>query len=121
RVTCANLLLFITALGSPLTISVSQGHKHEHGEPREADVIKSTGSGNWSSPEVWSTGAVPQANSKVLIQRGHSIRYDIESSEVIRGIQISGELNFAADRNTRLEVGLVRVEDLDDYSEDGFD
>ena len=121
----ASLLLFITALNSPLTLSISNAHEyaheHEHGEPSEADVIKSTGSGNWSSPDVWSTGAVPQAQSKVLIQRGHSIRYDIESSEVIRGIQISGELLFARDRNTRLEVGLLRVEDLDHYSEDGFD
>jgi hypothetical protein len=40
---------------------------------------------------------------------------------VIRGITVSGTLAFDPDKDTRLEVGLLKVQRGDEYSEDGFD
>lgn len=84
-------------------------------------VLKSLRSGPWSSPETWSAGRVPKGGDRVLIQRDHDVLYDVSSTEVIRGVQVSGRLKFAQDRDTRLDVGLIRIEELDDYSEFGFD
>lgn len=91
---------------------------HEHAEHQ---VIRSAQNGPWSSPETWQGGKVPGAGAQVLIQRDHQIVYDLNSKEVIRGIQISGKLKFASDRDTRLDTGLIRIEDLDHYCESGFD
>ncbi len=106
-----------------LLLSSGETNAHEAGKhaAEDSQVIKSAKSGDWSSTETWTDGKVPTTHSQVLIQRGHVVRYDVESSDVIRGIQISGELRFAEDRNTRLDVGIIRIENLDDYCEDGFD
>ncbi|MFO0864875.1 MAG: hypothetical protein U0744_09525 [Gemmataceae bacterium] len=41
--------------------------------------------------------------------------------EVIRLVQIAGTLDFARDRNTRLEAGLINVIADEEPSEEGFD
>src|SRR5262249_8244054 len=51
----------------------------------------------------------------------HTVVYDIKSDAVIRSIHVAGTLSFARDRDTRLDVGLIKVQPGDDASEDGFD
>src|SRR5690606_36317199 len=43
------------------------------------------------------------------------------SDDVIRAINIAGTLRFATDRDTRLTVGLIKIQPGDAYSEEGFD
>ena len=61
------------------------------------------------------------AGSKVLIKAGHAVTYDGKSVDVIRGITVAGTLAFATDKDTEVNVGLIRIEDRENYSEDGFE
>lgn len=87
----------------------------------QAPIIRSAKSGDWSAPATWDSGKVPAAGSRVLIRSGHAVRYDVVSAEVIRVVQVAGTLTFAHDRDTRLDVGLLRVQTGDRPSEQGFD
>src|SRR5262245_50748892 len=73
-------------------------------------VIRSASSGPWSAATTWEAGRVPGAGDRVLIRAGHRVVYDVESAHAIRVLQIAGTLSFATDRDTRLDVGLVRIE-----------
>lgn len=84
-------------------------------------VIKSAKSGPWSAAATWEGGAVPGAGARVLIREGHAVAYDVKSDAVIRGISVSGSLAFATDKDTLLNVGLIKIQPGDFYSEDGFD
>ncbi|MBA4064289.1 MAG: hypothetical protein C0501_11370 [Isosphaera sp.] len=84
-------------------------------------VIHSAKSGAWSEPATWAGGKVPSDGSRVLIRSGHAVTYDVKSDAVVRGLNVSGSLVFATDRDTVLNVGLVKVQAGDEYSEDGFD
>ena len=84
-------------------------------------VICSSGSGQWSAASTWEGGLVPVAGSRVLIRSGHRVVYDIDSDQAIRGITVAGELSFATDKDTRLDVGLINIQAIDEYSESGFD
>ena len=64
---------------------------------------------------------MPVAGSRVLIRSGHRVVYDIDSDQAIRGITVAGELSFATDKDTRLDVGLINIQAIDEYSESGFD
>lgn len=93
---------------------------HEgHGSLDGVEVTRQ--SGPWSAAETWKSGKVPGEGAKVLIRSGHEVVYDVESDAVIRGINVAGKLRFARDRNTRLCVGLIKIQTGDAYSEDGFD
>ena len=91
-----------------------------HFSAQAADV-RSKQSGPWSAKETWDTGSVPLKGDRVIIRPGHTVAYDVDSQEVIRLVQIAGTLDFARDRNTRLEVGLVTVIASEEPTEDGFD
>jgi hypothetical protein len=86
-------------------------------------VIQTAGSGNWSAGATWAGGKVPGSNVKVLIRQGHTVTYDIEAGDetIIRSLHIGGTLNFSPDKNTRLNVGLIKVQAGEDTSEEGFD
>jgi uncharacterized protein (TIGR03067 family) len=56
----------------------------------------------------------------VQVRTGHTVLYDLGSGPVIRSIHVAGTLTFARDRDTRLEVGLLKIQPGDDASEDGF-
>jgi hypothetical protein len=58
---------------------------------------------------------------RVQIRKGHKVVYDTTSAPPIRSIHVAGTLTFAPDRDTRLEVGLIKIQPGDDASEDGFD
>jgi hypothetical protein len=64
---------------------------------------------------------VPAAGARVLIRRGQRVVYDLKSTQVVRAINVAGTLSFATDRDTLLVVGLLKVQDTEEYSEEGFD
>lgn len=102
------------------------GHAaHQHGKPaakpNEAPLLRSVASGAWSEKTTWDLGRAPQKGDRVLIRPGHVVTYDVDSRDVIRLVQIAGTLEFARDRDTRLEVGLITVVASEEVTEDGFD
>jgi hypothetical protein len=86
-----------------------------------ADVIRSVKSGNWSAGDTWSGGKVPAAGARVHVLAGHSVTYDVASPEIIRAVNIAGKLSFSREKNTLLNVGLIKIEASESFSEDGFD
>ncbi len=84
-------------------------------------VIKSVKSGPWSAAATWEGNAVPGAGARVLVRTGHAVTYDVKSDAVIRGINVAGTLAFATDKDTVLNVGLLKIQPGEAYSEDGFD
>ncbi len=87
----------------------------------EPSVLKSVQSGSWSAAATWDLARVPRQGDIVLVHSGHEVLYDVVSEEVIRSIHVSGTLRFSLECNTRLEVGLLRVEAGDQILEQGFD
>src|SRR5688572_18370908 len=85
------------------------------------EVIKSKQSGPWSAAATWEGGNVPAAGARVLILGAHTVTYDVKSDDVIRAINIAGTLTFARDRDTLLNTGLIKIEAIDAFSENGFD
>jgi hypothetical protein len=85
------------------------------------DVVRSARNGAWSAPATWETGKVPTAGAKVQIRSGHAVTYDLKSEQVIRSLHIAGTLTFARDKDTRLDVGLIRIQPGDSTAEEGFD
>jgi len=84
-------------------------------------LIRSAQSGPWSAPQTWGGGIVPGAGAKVQVRPGHTVTYDVSSDQAIRSIHVAGTLRFAPDRDTRLDVGLIKIQAGDDISENGFD
>ena len=84
-------------------------------------VTRSAKSGRWSEAATWDSGKVPPAGARVLIMSGHTVTYDVKSDDVIRAINVAGTLAFAKDRDTLLNTGLIKIEAIDAFSENGFD
>jgi hypothetical protein len=84
-------------------------------------LIRSAGSGPWSKPATWEGERVPGLGDKVQIRAGHMVTYDTSSDRPIRSIHVAGTLRFDPDRDTRLDVGLIKIQAGDDASENGFD
>ncbi|HVS36449.1 MAG TPA: G8 domain-containing protein, partial [Gemmataceae bacterium] len=84
-------------------------------------VVRTAHSGPWSAADTWEGGRLPQAGARVLIRTGHVVVYDRDSDEAVRSVHIAGTLTFAPDRDTRLDVGLIRIQAGEDVSEEGFD
>jgi len=84
-------------------------------------IIRSAHSGSWSDGGTWEGGKTPGSGARVLVRAGHRVVYDVASDTPIRGINVAGTLTFAPDRDTRLCVGLLKIQDADEYSEEGFD
>lgn len=77
---------------------------------QSANDIRSTRTGRWSDASVWKPAHVPRAGDRVLISPGTRITYDVESQAVIRSIRVTGRLEFARDRSTLLNVGILRIQ-----------
>jgi uncharacterized protein (TIGR03067 family) len=88
--------------------------------PTAPALIRSARSGPWSSPDTWEGKQVPGTGARVQVRAGHTVIYDANSDRVIRFIHVAGTLSFAHDRDTRLDVGLIKIQAGDDASEDGF-
>ena len=89
------------------------------GEPVKFDAV-SVKSGPWSEAATWG-GKLPQAGARVQVRAGDVVTYDIESPDALRMVHVAGILTFSRERNTSLEVGLLRVTPGAACSEDGFD
>ncbi len=87
----------------------------------QADLIRSAKSGPWSDPATWTGGRVPGAGAKVQVRPGHTVTYDVDSDQAIRTVHVGGTLAFARDRDTRLDVGLLKIQPGEECSEDGFE
>src|SRR6185503_14767472 len=85
------------------------------------DAVRSAKSGAWSNPETWEGGALPAAGARVLVRVGHTVLYDVVSGQAIRSVHVAGTLSFARDKDTQLDVGLIRIQQGEDVHEDGFD
>jgi len=105
----------------PVTLALLTALSTTAARAAEADVIRSAKSGAWSAADTWEGGHVPGAGAKVQVRKGHRLVYDVQSDVAIRTLHVAGTLTFAADRDTRLDVGLVKIQAGDDASENGFD
>ncbi|WP_435010241.1 G8 domain-containing protein [Tundrisphaera lichenicola] len=84
-------------------------------------LIRSRQSGPWSAGSTWERGVTPGSGDRVQVREGHEVLYDENSERVIRSIHVAGTLRFATDLDTRLDVGLIKIQNGDDASENGFD
>jgi G8 domain len=87
----------------------------------KAPLVRSAKGGAWSDAATWAGGAVPAAGERVQVRAGHVVTYDVNSDRLIRSIHVAGVLRFKADQDTRLRVGLIKIQPGDDPSEEGFD
>src|SRR5262245_18854697 len=85
-----------------------------------APILRTAKSGAWSAPATWEGGKIPSGNVRVLIREGHQVVYDLQATQPVRSLTISGVLSFAHDRDTRLDVGLVKIQPGEDCTEEGF-
>ncbi|MFT5522575.1 MAG: hypothetical protein ACI9HK_000519, partial [Pirellulaceae bacterium] len=116
-----------TALAAVISFStfaalLPAADKHEHANHKEhvQFSIKSVGSGDWSNPKTWEPNRVPKTGDRVIVSRHTRVRYDVSNKFVIRLVQVVGTLHFARDRDTELNVGLLKVQSSQHCSESGF-
>jgi hypothetical protein len=86
-----------------------------------AALVRSAQSGRWSEPGTWEGGRLPRGGDRVQVRAGHVLVFDIETTEPIRSIHVAGTLRFDPERDTRLDVGLIKIQAGDDPGESGFD
>ncbi len=84
-------------------------------------LIRTVKSGPWSDTATWEGGKLPAAGERVQVRTPHRVVYDVKSDAVIRSIHVAGTLTFASDRDTQLDVGLIKSQPGNDPSEEGFD
>lgn len=84
-------------------------------------LVRSAKSGPWSVGTTWDGGKIPATGDRVQIRTGHVVTYDVAADAVIRSIHVAGTLTFARDKDTVLNVGLIKIQPGDDASENGFD
>jgi G8 domain len=87
----------------------------------QVPLLRSAANGRWSEAATWEGGRVPGSGARVQIRTGHVVTFDIKTDRAIRSIHVAGTLRFDPDRDTRLDVGLIKIQAGDDASESGFD
>lgn len=123
----SSLIHMRSSLSSPRVFALVVGALFAACLPTRADTApglkfdaRSVRSGAWSDAATWEPAQVPADQARVLVSAGTRVLYDVESDRVIRLLQVAGELRFARDRNTTLNVGLLKVQNSDRCSENGF-
>src|SRR5262245_34658343 len=99
---------FAMTLGACLFIAVGVASSAHGASP--PTLVRSARSGAWSSAATWEKGQVPGAGARVQVRSSHEVVYDAASDDVIRSIHVAGTLVFARDRDTRLVVGLIKIQ-----------
>jgi hypothetical protein len=84
-------------------------------------LCRSARSGRWSDAATWQERKVPGGGARVQIASGHVVTFDVKTDAVIRSIHVAGTLRFDPRCDTRLDVGLIKIQAGDDASESGFD
>lgn len=117
----------VFALFSTLMLIVSlvqgatEGAKHAHDDHQHVEFsIRSVQNGRWSDASTWKPARVPKSGDRVLIARGTRVEYDVISKNLVRLVQVAGTLEFARNRDTELNVGLLTIQHSDACSEHGF-
>ena len=110
------LCSIILAATATAALGAEKPHSHAH---IHFD-LKSVANGNWSNPKTWQPARVPAKGDRVIVSRSTRVVYDRKSKDVIRFVQIVGTLSFARDRDTELNVGVLKVQNSDECSESGF-
>lgn len=77
-------------------------------------------SGPWSAAATWERQHIPQAGDFVQIRPGHAVTYDVYSDQALRMLHVAGKLTFSRDHNTRLDIGLIKVQPGEQATEDAF-
>src|SRR5436190_23034612 len=93
-----------------LLVVLLAGPAGAHEKPAAPALFRSARSGSWSDAATWEGGTTPTAGSKVQVRAGHAVVYDVKSAHPIRSLHVAGTLSFAPDKDTRLEVGLIRIQ-----------
>ena len=83
-------------------------------------LVRSACNGRWSDPATWEEGRVPGTGARVQIRTGHTVVYDLVGDSPIRSIHVAGTLRFDPGKDTRLDVGLIKIQAGDDPGESGF-
>jgi hypothetical protein len=109
-------------VSAPARSTAAEGEaKHAHHHHKHVEFsIRSVRNGRWSDAKTWQPARVPKTGDRVLVSRGTQIEYDADSKAIIRLVQVVGTLRFSRDRNTRLDVGVLKVQNSDVCSENGF-
>ncbi len=117
------VLVFLGCLPCSVASSAvkhSGGHSG-HGSHRQVEFsIRSLQSGAWSNPQTWNLKRVPKDGDRVLVTAGTRVEYDVQEPQVIRLLQVAGTLRFSREKDTLLNVGILKVQESDQCSEDGF-
>ena len=111
---------------SPTTSSVIAGHDrvssmmgsmHEtqhNADPASMSLVSTdqathtvVASGNWSNPEVWENGVLPDVGARIMIPAGVTLTVDSVLSDEFKTIGIHGTLRFANDVDTELRVDTI--------------
>src|SRR5262245_27627287 len=106
-----SLCVLLAVLAAPALYA-----QHHHAAGQVDFSIRSVRDGKWSDVKTWEPSRVPGKDDRVLVRRGTSVEYDVESKEVIRLIQVVGTLEFARDRDTELNVGILTVQHREECS-----
>jgi hypothetical protein len=101
------------------TVSADDAHSHDRHKAFQFD-LSSARDGNWSDAKTWTPARVPKAGDRVLVSHGTRVLYDGVNHDVVRLVQVVGTLVFARDRNTELNVGILKVQNSKVCSETGF-
>lgn len=105
------------------TVLMFVGHavsgQHDHDQDVQFS-IQSVRDGKWSDAKTWKPARAPGDGDRVLVTRGTRVEYDSQSKEVIRMLHVVGTLRFVRDRDTELNVGILKVQNSDTCSESGF-
>ncbi|MFK8185516.1 MAG: G8 domain-containing protein [Phormidesmis sp.] len=66
-------------------------------------------SGSWFDATTWQGGEIPDTEAKVAINNGVSVIYDGQNDAALHSIEVDGQLQFAANVNTKLVVETLAV------------
>lgn len=83
--------------------------------------VRSARSGAWSDPATWAGGVVPKAGERVQVRTGHTVVYDVATEAPFRVVHVAGTLRFAPDKDTRMDVAVLKVHPGEACTEDGFE
>ena len=101
-------------------VAMAADDPQHHHHDALAFSVRSAVDGNWSDPATWEPARVPKRGDRVLVSRGTEVTYDVAGKDVLRLVQVAGTLRFARDRDTELNVGLLKVQDSEVCTESGF-
>ncbi len=110
----------LLAISSTATLFAHEPGEHADGKAHLEFDVHSVHDGSWSDPKTWEPRRVPKAGDRVLISRSSHVLYDVKSPAVIRLVQVAGTLRFSRQKDTELNVALLKVQNSLHCSESGF-